>query len=122
NTKQQAQIMALAEATKPQLQSHDINVVNLVTDVDRLQFYFVRQDETIADARYAVKNLAFEQQQSLVLPKDSYDIALVYIAENGSAILLDRLFSQQLEPSKHYMLLAEPDVAAPSGYKLTLVK
>ncbi|OEY71045.1 hypothetical protein BI198_10250 [Rheinheimera salexigens] len=122
NANQQAQIMALAEATKPQLQSHDINVVNLVTDIERLQFYFVRQDETIADARYAVKNLAFEKQQSLVLPKDSYDIALVHIAENGSAILLDRLFSQQLMPSKHYMLLAEQDAAAPSGYKLTLVK
>jgi hypothetical protein len=121
NAQQAPQIMALAEATKPQLQSHDINVVNLVADQDKLQFYFVRQDETIADARHSVKNLGFEQQHSLVLPKDSYDIALVYIAENGSAILLDRLASQQFEPGKHYLLLAEQDDAAATGYKLTLV-
>lgn len=121
NAQQTPQIMALAEATKPQLQSHDLNVVNVVAAQDKLQFYFVRQDETIADARYAVKNLGFEQQQSLVLPKDNYDIALVSIAENGSAILLDRLISQQFESGKHYLLLAEQDDAAATGYKLTLI-
>ena len=50
-----------------------------------------------------------------------YAISLVHVAENGSTTLLDKTATLQLEPGKRYMLLAEQDDAAPSGYKLTLV-
>ncbi len=115
-----AEALAVAEKDSPQQKSHDVIVANLVPDFDRLQFYFVRQNETIADARYHVKNLDFKKQQSLTLPIDYYAIALVRIAENGSTTLLDKTDLLQLSPGKHYMLLAEQDDAAPSGYKLTL--
>ncbi|MBU2069771.1 MAG: DUF4397 domain-containing protein [Gammaproteobacteria bacterium] len=112
--------LAVAEKDSPQQKSHDLIVANLVADFDRLQFYFVRQNETIADARYHVKNLDFKKQQSLTLPEDYYAIALVQVAENGSTTLLDKTDLLQLTPGKHYILLAEQDDAAPSGYKLTL--
>mgnify|MGYP005843286373 CR=1 FL=1 len=112
--------LAVAEKDSPQQKSHDLIVANLVPDFARLQFYFVKQNETIATARFHVKNLDFKKQQSLTLPEDYYAIALVRVAENGSTTLLDKTDLLQLTPGKHYMLLAEKDDAAPSGYKVTL--
>ncbi len=113
--------LAVAEKDSPQQKSHDVIVANLVPDFARLQFYFVRQHETIANARYHVKNLDFKKQQSITLPQDYYAIALVQVAENGSTTLLDKTDLLQLMPGAHYMLLAEQDDAAPSGYTLKLV-
>lgn len=121
NEQQQVEALSITEPDAPQLRAHDISVSNLAADFDKLQFYFVRQNETIASARYSVKNLAFKKQQSLNLPKDYYAIALVHVAENGSSTLLDKTAIIMLEPGEHYMLLAEQDATAPSGYKLTLV-
>ncbi|GAB2922889.1 DUF4397 domain-containing protein [Rheinheimera gaetbuli] len=112
--------LAVTEKDSPQQKSHDLIVANLVPDFARLQFYFVKQNETIANARFHVKNLDFKKQQSLTLPQDYYAIALVHVAENGSTTLLDKTDLLQLTPGKHYMLLAEQDDTAPSGYKLTL--
>ncbi|MEH8020493.1 DUF4397 domain-containing protein [Rheinheimera metallidurans] len=109
------------EKDTPQLQAHDVMVANLVPDLPKLQFYFVRQNETINTARYNIKNAEFKKQQSINLPKDYYAIALVHIAENGSTTLLDKTESMMLEPGKHYSLLAEKNNAAPSGYQLKLV-
>ena len=121
NQQQQVEALSITEPETPQLQAHDVIVANLAADFDKLHFYFVRDNETIATARYNVKNLAFKKQQSINLPKDYYAISLVHVAENGSTTLLDKTATLQLEPGKRYMLLAEQDDAAPSGYKLTLV-
>lgn len=121
NEQQQVEALSVTELDKPQVQAHDVVVANLVADFTQLQFYFVRENETIANARYNVKNLAFKKQQTLNLPKDYYAIALVQVAENGSTTLLDKTDSMQLTPGEHYMVLAEQDDTAPSGYKLKLV-
>lgn len=122
NATQQAEALTVIEKDLPQQQSHDINVVNLVAEFPKLQFYFVRQNETISSVRYAVRNLDFKKQQSLNLPLDYYAIALVHIADNGSTTLLDKTDLLTLEPGKHYLLLAEQDNNSPSGYKVSLVK
>ncbi|HEX5794132.1 MAG TPA: hypothetical protein VFY01_12715 [Rheinheimera sp.] len=121
NADAEAEALTVQEQDTPQLQAHDVIVANLVPDFAKLQFYFVRQNETISNARYNVKNLEFKKQQTISLPKDYYAISLVQVAENGSTTLLDKTASMMLEPGKHYTLLAEQDDAAPSGYKLKLV-
>ncbi len=121
NAANHAEALTVLEKDAPQVQAHDVLVANLVPDFDKLQFYFVRQHETISNAKYSIKNLAFKKQQSINLPKDYYAIALVQVAENGSTTLLDKTNSMQLQPGKRYNLLAEKDDAAPSGYKLKLV-
>ena len=121
NANGRAEALSVQEKDTPQLQSHDVTVANLVSDFPQLQFYFVRQSETISNAKYAVKNLAFKKQQSLTLPKDYYAIALVQVADNGSTTLLDKTATMMLEAGKRYTVLAEKDDAAPSGYKLKLV-
>ncbi|MBV2128280.1 DUF4397 domain-containing protein [Arsukibacterium indicum] len=112
--------LAIKESDKPQLQTNDVIVSNLVADFSRLSIYFVRQDETIATARHHIKNLEFKKQQSLNLPKGYYAITLVHTAENGSATLLDKTDSLMLQPGERYLLTAEKDDAAPSGYHLNL--
>ena len=121
NANAQAELLTTTEPVTPQLQSHDILVSNLINDSAKIQIYFVRQNETIADAKYHVKNLAFAKQQMITLPKDYYAIALVRLSDNGNATLLDKIDSQMLQSGKNYMLQAEQDDNAPSGYKLTLV-
>lgn len=112
--------LAVKESDKPQLQSHDVIISNLVADFSKLSYYFIRQDETISSARYHIKNLDFKKQQSLNLPKDYYAIALVHVADNGSTTLLDKTDSMLLQPGERYLLTAEQDDAAPSGYRLNL--
>lgn len=113
--------LSVTEKDSPQLQTHDVSVANLVPDFEKLQVYFVRQNETIANAKHHVKNLEFKKQQYISLARDYYAIALVHVAENGSTTLLDKTDSMMLTPGEHYSLLAEQDAAAPSGYKLKLV-
>jgi len=122
NEAQAAEALTVLERDTPQLQAHDVLVANLVPDFTKLQFYFVRQNETISTAKYSIKNLEFKKQQSINLPKDDYAIALVQVADNGSTTLLDKTPSMMLEPGVHYSLLAEKDDAAPSGYRLKLVQ
>ena len=112
--------LAVKESDKPQIQANDIIVSNLVSDFSRLQFYFIRQDETIATARHHIKNLEFKKQQTLNLPKDYYAIALVHVADNGSTTLLDKTDSMMLQPGERYLLSAQQDNNAPSGYRLHL--
>lgn len=118
----QAEAVSVKESDAPQLQAHDVLVANLVPDFAKLQFYFVRQNETISTAKYSVKNLDFKKQATISLPKDYYAISLVQVAENGSTTLLDKTASMMLEPGVHYTLVAEQDDAAPSGYRLKLVQ
>ena len=113
--------LAVTEQESPQLKANDVMVANLATDFDALSIYFVRQNETISNAKYTVKNLAFKRQQSINLPQDYYAIALVHVAENGSTTLLDKTDNLRLESGRYYSLFAEKDTAAPSGYKLKLV-
>lgn len=113
--------LSVTEKDVPQVKQHDVSVANLVTDFEQLQVYFVRQNETIANAKNHIKNLKFKQQQYISLAKDYYAIALVHVAENGSTTLLDKTDSMMLTPGEHYTLLAEQDASAPSGYKLKLV-
>ena len=120
NENERLEALVVKESEKPQIQANDVIVSNLVADFSRLQFYFIRDDETIAIARHHIKNLEFKKQQSLNLPKDYYAIALVHVAENGSTTLLDKTDSMMLQPGKRYLLSAEQDDAAPSGYKLNL--
>lgn len=114
------QALAIKESDKPQLQANDVIVSNLVADFARLNIYFVLQDETIATARHHVKNLEFKKQQNLNLPKNYYSIALVHVADNGSTTLLDKTDSLMLQPGERYLLSAEKDDSAPSGYRLNL--
>ncbi|KKO47309.1 hypothetical protein WG68_01320 [Arsukibacterium ikkense] len=120
NASNALEALAVKESDKPQLQSNDVIVSNLVADFDKLHYYFIRQDETIATARHNIKNLAFKKQQSLNLPKDYYAIALVHVADNGSTTLLDKTNSMMLQPGQRYLLTAEQDDTAASGYRLKL--
>ncbi|SNY53401.1 hypothetical protein SAMN06297280_2400 [Arsukibacterium tuosuense] len=120
NENNQLEALAIKESDKPQIQANDVIVSNLVADFSRLNIYFIREDETIATARHNIKNLEFKKQHSLNLPKDYYAIALVHVAENGSTTLLDKTDSLMLQADARYLLTAEQDDSAPSGYRVNL--
>lgn len=122
DAEQKVGIVSFTEKNVPQIHEHEINVANLVPDFKNLHFYFVRQNETIESAKFHVKALEFKKYASLILPKDFYSISLVQVADNGTISLLDKTDMLQLEAGKNYILAAEPSAAAPSGYKITLVK
>lgn len=122
DAEQKVGLVNFTEKNLPQVHEHEINVANLVPDFKNLHFYFVRQNETIESAKFHVKALEFKKYASLVLPKDFYSISLVQVADNGTISLLDKTETLQLEAGKNYILAAEPSAAAPSGYKITLVK
>lgn len=122
DAEQKVGLVSFTEKNLPQVYEHEINVANLVPDFKNLHFYFVRQNETIESAKFHVKALDFKKYASLVLPKDFYSVSLVQVADNGTISLLDKTEMLQLEAGKNYILAAEPSAAAPSGFKITLVK
>ena len=122
DAEQKVGLVSFTEKNLPQVHEHEINVANLVPDFKNLHFYFVRQNETIESAKFHVKALDFKKYASLVLPKDFYSVSLVHVADNGTISLLDKTEMLQLEAGKNYILAAEPSAAAPSGFKITLVK
>lgn len=122
DAEQKVGLVSFTEKNLPQVHEHEINVANLVPDFKNLHFYFVRQNETIESAKFHVKALDFKKYATLVLPKDFYSISLVHVADNGTISLLDKTETLQLEAGKNYILAAEPSAAAPSGFKITLVK
>ena len=88
----------------PQAYDKTVNFINLVEDFDDVDFYLVRNDETIDTAEYDLQNLEFGESDSEVLPSDYYEVIAVYEDDNEEQILLDFLCSIQLYQHHSYLL------------------
>ena len=72
--------VTFVESGLPQAYDKTVNFVNLVTDFDDVDFYLVRNDETIDTAEYEVQNVEFGETNIEVLPSDYYEIIAVYFS------------------------------------------
>ena len=108
------------ESGLPQAYDKTVNFINLVDDFDDVDFYLVRNDETIDTAEYDLQNLEFGESDSEVLPSDYYEVIAVYEDENEEQILLDRTSLFGFTEEENYIVTVEPADTA-TGYEINIL-
>ena len=108
------------ESGLPQAYDKTVNFINLVEDFDDVDFYLVRNDETIDTAEYDLQNLEFGESDSEVLPSDYYEVIAVYEDENEEQILLDRTSLFGFTEEENYIVTVEPADTA-TGYEINIL-
>jgi hypothetical protein len=108
------------ESGLPQAYDKTVNFINLVPDFDDVDFYLVRNDETIDTAEYDVQNLTFAESADEVLPADYYEVIAVYEDDNNEQVLLDRTALHGFVEDKNYIVTVEP-ANTPTGYEINIL-
>ena len=108
------------ESGLPQAYDKTVNFINLVSDFDDVDFYLVRNDETIDTAEYDLQNLEFAENEDIVLPSDYYEVIAVYEDDNNEQVLLDRTALFGFVEEKNYIVSVEP-ADTPTGYKINIL-
>ncbi|MCQ8850442.1 DUF4397 domain-containing protein [Alteromonas stellipolaris] len=112
--------VTFVESGLPQAYDKTVNFINLVEDFDDVDFYLVRNDETIDTAEYDLQNLEFGETDSEVLPSDYYEIIAVYEDDNEEQILLDRTALFGFTEEENYIVTVEPADTA-TGYEINIL-
>jgi len=108
------------ESGLPQSYDKTVNIINLVSDFDNVDFYLVRNDETIDTADYYLMNLELGESNSIVLPSDYYEIIAVYEDDNDEQVLLDRTALYGFTEEENYIVTIEPADTA-TGYEINVL-
>ncbi|MDO6567937.1 DUF4397 domain-containing protein [Alteromonas sp. 1_MG-2023] len=112
--------VTFVESGLPQAYDKTVNFINLVEDFDDVDFYLVRNDETIDTAEYDLQNLEFGETDSEVLPSDYYEVIAVYEDDNEEQILLDRTSLFGFTEEENYIVTVEPADTA-TGYEINIL-
>ncbi|GGW82546.1 DUF4397 domain-containing protein [Alteromonas halophila] len=108
------------ESSLPQTYDKTVNFINLSPDIDDLDVYMVRNDETIDTAQYSVQNLSPAESTSDILPPDYYEVIAVYEDDNGEQTLLDRTPLIGFNEEQNYIVTLEP-ANTPTGYEIAIL-
>ena len=119
---QKAAAITLTDRKQPQVFDFNFNVVNVIPDFSQVSVYFVKPGQTMDSATYVINTLNYASQSNVTLPVGEYTMYVVHQDLNNNKILLAQTEQIQLVAGSNYLLVAEPDVYANSGYKLSLVK
>ncbi|MBC3767594.1 DUF4397 domain-containing protein [Neptunicella marina] len=116
-----ANAIAFSESTLPQIYDHDLNVANLVDEYSSVDFYFVRQDETIDTAEYKISSVQFAENDTISLPTGYYEIIAVYEKNSDDLTLLYRSSLLDISEQSSFVVTLEPDQNSATGYKINLL-
>lgn len=106
------------ESLKSQSKEHDVNIVNLSTKYDKVDIYFVRDNETISSAKYKVTKLGKLKTQQLRIPNGHYEVVAIHKQSTDKTLLLYRTQKLAFNQAKNYLITLEPETQAPTGYQL----
>ena len=81
----------------------------------------MRQNETIATAKYRAQNLAFEHSARLTVKSGQYEIVIVHNQEDDTQLLLTRSPMLNIDQNENYIVSVETSTNSPSGYEVVLL-
>lgn len=110
--------MVIEHDLRPRAYEYNVDVANLSQDYDDVIVYFVSSTETIESAQYTIENLDFEEQDSLVMPQDDYEINVVYESDNGTQTLLYQSDLISFDGDTNYSFVLTQDSQSQFGYTL----
>ncbi len=113
--------LSFEESNLPQVFDHQIQIVNLTPDFFDIDFYFVRQNETIESAEYQVAGLDYEESRSITLPSDFYELIAVFDDSNDTQVLLDRTELLGINEEVNYIITVEKTDDSDTGFKISIL-
>lgn len=119
---EKAAAITLTDSKLPQVFDFNFNVVNVIPGFDQVSIYFVKPGQTMETTGYYISTLNYASQSAVSLPVGEYTMYVVHKDANNNKILLAQTELVKLTAGSNYLLVAEPDYYANSGYKLSLVK
>ncbi|MBU1437136.1 MAG: DUF4397 domain-containing protein [Gammaproteobacteria bacterium] len=119
---QKAAAITLTDSKLPQVYDFNFNVVNVIPGFDQISVYFVKPGQTMDTSTNSISTLNYASQSPVSLPVGEYTMYIVHKDANNNKILLAQTELLTLTAGSNYLLVAEPDFYANSGYKLSLVK
>lgn len=122
NSAGQGQTLTVTESQAPQVYDFVFHSVNLISDFNQISLYFVRPGYTIDTTPYYITTLNYASQSQQTLPTGTYTIYAVYSDLNNNKRLLAQTPATTLQAGSSYIVIAEPDVRAASGYKVSLLR
>ncbi|TQV85526.1 DUF4397 domain-containing protein [Aliikangiella coralliicola] len=118
----QAQGIAFSQHTRPLAYENSLTVVNLASEEDTIDIYFVENDETINSTDNYIKSVDFAEPKKLSLVQQEYQIYITTEDDNGSERLLYQSAPMTLDANENYIIFIEPDVEEFSGYTINIIK
>ncbi len=122
DTAEKAAAITLTDSKLPQVFDFSFNVVNVIPNFDQVSVYFVKPGQTMDTSSNYISTLNYASQSPVNLPVGEYTMYVVHKDANNNKILLAQTELLKLTTGSNYLLVAEPDFYANSGYKLSLVK
>lgn len=119
---EKAAAITLTDSKLPQVFDFNFNVVNVIPGFDQISVYFVKPGQTMETTSYYITTLNYASQSPMSLPVGEYTMFVVHKDANNNKILLAQTELLPLTSGSNYLLVAEPDLYASSGYKVSLVK
>lgn len=119
---EKAAAITLTDSKLPQVFDFNFNVVNVIPGFDQISVYFVKPGQTMETTSYYITTLNYASQSPMSLPVGEYTMFVVHKDANNNKILLAQTELLPLTSGSNYLLVAEPDLYAISGYKVSLVK
>lgn len=101
--------LTLDDSTLPQTVQHELAVVNLLSEFNNLDIFFVRNDETRDSAQYKVTGLDYADSRNVTVPNDFYSIVVVFEDNLGIESLLYRSELIDFNQDAVYVVTIEPD-------------
>lgn len=114
--------ITVSDSKTPQVFDFVFNAVNTISDFDQISVYFVKPGYTMDNTLYYINTLNYASQSSMTLPAGEYTVFIVYKDANNNKSLLAQTELTTLVKGSNYLLVAEKDATAASGYKVSLVK
>jgi len=117
-----AAAITLTDSKLPQVFDFNFNVVNVIPEFDQVSVYFVQPGQTMETTSNYISTLNYASQSAVSLAVGEYTMFVVHRDANNNKILLAQTELMTLTAGSNYLLVAEPDFYANSGYKVSLVK
>lgn len=114
--------ITVTDSKSPQVFEFTFNAVNTIGDYDQVSLYFVKPGYTMDNTAYYVSTLNYASQVSVTLPAGEYTMYVVHRDANNNKSLLAQTELTELVTGSNYLLVAEKDDSASSGFKLSLQK
>ena len=114
--------IVVASKKRESIYDHGITMVNLVDDDDfeRIEFFFVRSNETIETANYN-KLVDYEDAKSIILVNNTYQVYAIATFDGSSTILNSTELTLDEDSNELFMIIQnEPE--SPTGYSLMITE
>ncbi|GGA82027.1 hypothetical protein GCM10011369_25020 [Neiella marina] len=111
-------VLTFPESVRQLTYQVDVNFVNLTTDIDQVDVYFVEEGKTIETTPYTFQSVDFEEVETGNLPTNSYRVNVVIETEDHTLEMVYQSEMFDFQDDFNYTMLLYNDPDTPFGYNV----